>query len=344
MSELTRKSDARLAYNDNLFTEHLRVFDKNLPEGTVAHLKTIVEAEVLFLDSKDEQESEESSSDWFAQFREKDRVRKELDRLRQSVTDIVEADAPFSTMHRHHVGASATRLADLDAQLGSEPVAATEAVVNGIIGPSTDHSWRRTLIVAAEAIRFTDAQDRRLTAALAEFVTKFQDSNDPEDRLAVCSAIRSYVGMMQIDEVSAVARFLQTGHRAIAPLDTTLETIKMISRKFAANPPENVDTQPTLSEQLESIAIAFVNPHVLPHGNHAALVMNAVQALASMASRRVLGVIDELNHSSPIWFRQQLERRLARLRSGWEARHGNRDQMREPLGLVTDASSRLRTV
>jgi len=203
-------------------------------------------------------------------------------------------------------------------QLDADPAAAAEAVVDGLLEPDTSHWRRRQLLLAAEGISFDDEETRHILPVLMKFVRDFRDGNDREDQIAACSAIRTYVGLVPAAELDTVGELLQPNHRAVPALDTVLEALKMVHRKLAAHPPATADEHGPLAEQVEAIARAYINPYVLPHGKHAAVAMNAVQALAATGSPRIHAVIEEVNASCPDWFRQQLQRRLVRQGEGFE--------------------------
>ena len=105
--------------------------------------------------------------------------------------------------------------------------------------------------------------------------------------------------MIGLAEINSVARLLEAGHRASPTLDTLLEILKMITRKFTANPPTATNQQLGLSDELENIARAYTDPYVLPHGKHAAVAMNAVQALVASASPNA-GILD-FSMSQPVY-------------------------------------------
>jgi hypothetical protein len=120
-----------------------------------------------------------------------------------------------------------------------------------------------------------------------------------------------------------------------------LETIKMVARKFAANPPAACNEHPGLSAQLERVARAYLNPYVFPHGKSAAVAINAVQAVVGLASPGMHELIAEVNANCPAWFRQQLRGRLRRLLNEWEARLGDGTVDHEPTNLVKRAVDRV---
>ncbi len=340
MTDSIRQQHGLQTFSQDLFREQPRILGANAPGEAIAYLELSAELKVRYLNPKDEESRTRVASVWMQEFAEKERVREGVEKLRESLIRMAESDMADPALSAPTLS---DRLAELRYSLRTDPTGAASTVVDGVIDPTTDHPWRRLLVIAAEGIHFTDDQDGQLIPALMEFIEKLRDSNDPEDRVAVCSAIRSYVGLMEVAQVESVAKLLEPGHRASPALATVLEIVKMVARKLAANPPRAPNQYPALSGQVERVARAYLNPYVLPQNKHAAVAMNAVQALAALASPEVGGVIDEVNTCCPAWFRQQLQRRLTKLQEEWETKLGDGVGVHQPTKTVQEASDRLQT-
>lgn len=135
--------------------------------------------------------------------------------------------------------------------------------------------------------------------------------------MAVGSAIRTYVAYLPLDRIGTLADFLEPGHRAYVPLEIQLEAAKMTYRKFEANPPSAPEPEPGLAVRLAEMASLYLNPQLLPRDKHAAVAMNACQALAAMLSPKAKDVFKQVAGSPFGWFGQQLARRLERLSQRW---------------------------
>jgi hypothetical protein len=336
--------------SQNLYLERFRVFGLHLPDDTIANIEPTLKFETRRLPPKtrrlppkDEESRTHSDKEPSEQSGREEEQRRALDKLRASFARMFEGDVLHELRAPSQVPELSDRLAKLRYSLETDPAIAASTVVDGITDPTTDHPWRRLLVIAAEGIHFTDDQDRQLIPALMQFIENFRDSNDPEDRIAVCSAIRSYVGLAGAAQVDSVANLLEPGHRASLTSDMLLETVKMVARKFAANPPESPNPYPALSGQVEQVARAYLNPYVLPQNKHAAVAMNAVQALAALASPELVAVIAEVNTCCPAWFRQQLQRRLTKLQEEWETKRGDGVAADQPTKVVREAFDLLQT-
>ena len=327
-------------YSRDLFREQFRILDADAPDDAIAEIEVFAKASVRYLNPKDEESRTHDANAWQREFAKKARVREGIEKLKESLANMAVPDMPSPQLPAPTLS---DRLAELRYFFETDPAAAASTVFDGITDPTTDHPWRRLLVIAAEGIHFTDDQDRQLIPALMEFIENFRDSNGREDQVAVCSAIRSYVGLAGTAQVESVAELLEPGYRASPTLDTLLETLKMVARKFAANPPGSPNQYPALTGQIERVARAYLNPYVLPQDKHAAVAMNAMQALAALASPELGTVIAEVNTCCPAWFRQQLQRRLTKLSEEWETKLGDGVVVHQPTKIVREASERLQT-
>jgi hypothetical protein len=79
---------------------------------------------------------------------------------------------------------------------------------------TTGDPERRKLVIEAEAMKFEPAQVAELNALLRTFIEECRDSDDPQDIVAVGSAIRKYVATMPLDDLPGVAALLDAGHKA----------------------------------------------------------------------------------------------------------------------------------
>ena len=323
-------------YFQEFYRERDRVFSSAMLGDAIAYINVSAQVEYRFLGPKDEQSKTPVVNAWVQQFLRKEEAREAFEKLKESLASMAECGMrPEPTL--------AERVEQFACLLETDPAAATSTIVDGIADPGTDHPWRRVLVITAEGIGFTDDQDRVLIPSLMTFIETNRDSDDREDQIAVCSAIRTYIGMIGPSQVGSIARLLEPDHRASPALDTVLEILNMIARKFAANPVGVTNQQPELSDQIEHVAGAYLNPYVLPHGKHAAIAMNAVQALVALASPGIDDVIAKVNECCPTWFREQLQRRLKSLQRDWEARLGSEAGNRGFTDLVENVIDRLRS-
>jgi hypothetical protein len=187
-------------------------------------------------------------------------------------------------------------------------------VLHRLRSGSLSHQELRRLIIEAEAIDFESEHVVPLKVVLRDFITRYRESNDPDDLLSVGAAIRKYVATSKADEaLPYTAQLLDAGPRAPIPLEVELELVKMIVRKLTANPPEQNDALPQLGDRLWEIADTYLNPRLLTREKYGAIALNAILGLVLLRSRHVAEVLRDVSELKATWFRQSLARRSARL-------------------------------
>lgn len=192
-----------------------------------------------------------------------------------------------------------------------------EEVIALLGNPNLDLNERRRLILSAEDLDFTAEQERELLPLLRDFIEKFRDSNEREDLIAVGSAIRNYVALMDVSRIGTLASLLEPGHRAVIPQEIELEIVKIVARKFAANPPAAPAPEPELATRLMELAEAYLNPRVLPRGRFSAIALLALQGLAGMRSPQLEPLLTAAGDLPFPWFHRQLKRLLNQLLDQW---------------------------
>ncbi len=274
-----------------------RVFDQSLPEEVVAQLDVGLDMRLL---PKDEVQGQRREGDFFKEFRENDKYKTLIRRIRE---DIERKAERWLSPKPECQDASHT----------------PESVLAGLRDSSVTGALRRDLVIQAEFLRFSDEQNPDLLSVLWDFINASRDSREFDDLIAVGSAIRKYVANMETANIGSIATLLEAGHAGTPPLDVELEIVKMIYRSFEANPPAKPDPELELAERVYEIARAYLEPRVLPHGKHAIVAMLAVLALVAMLSKRASEALATVNKLPPAhhWFREQLRRRLINLRERW---------------------------
>jgi hypothetical protein len=163
---------------------------------------------------------------------------------------------------------------------------------------------RRRLVIEAEAMKFEAAQVVELNALLRSFIEEYRDSDDPQDIVAVGSAIRKYVATMPLDDLPGVASLLDAGHKAQVPLGLELEICKMVFRKLAANPPGEESDFPELEWCLTDVVRVYDNDRLLSREKYGAIALNAVLALVLLNGERTSGIAQQLRGLKAAWFRE----------------------------------------
>ncbi len=171
---------------------------------------------------------------------------------------------------------------------------------------------RRQLIIEAEAVPFEGQERQRLIELLKDYIEENRDSTDRNELIAVGSAIRKCVALLDSSEFGWLATLLESGHRAQPSLDAELEIAKMVFRRYSVSPPAQSDPHPQLSARLAEMANDYLRPRVFSRERFSTVAMLAIQALLVMRSEHAQAIIDQVNDLPFGWFRQQLRRRMDR--------------------------------
>jgi hypothetical protein len=171
---------------------------------------------------------------------------------------------------------------------------------------------RRQLIIEVEAMPFEGQERHRLIALLKTYIEENRDSTDRAELIAVGSAIRKCVALLDSSEFGWLATLLESGHRVQPSLDAELEIAKMVFRRYSVCPPEQPDPHPQLSARLGEIASDYLRPRIFSRERFSTVAMLAIQSLLVMRSEHAPAIIAQVNDLSFGWFRQQLRRRMDR--------------------------------
>ena len=193
---------------------------------------------------------------------------------------------------------------------------AAQSIVEQLEG--ANGAARRQLIIEAEAMPFEGQGRHRLIELLKVYIEENRDSTDRNELIAVGSAIRKCVALLDSSEFGWLATLLESGHRVQPSLDAELEIAKMVFRRYSVSPPEQSDPHPQLSARLAEIASDYLRPRVFSRERFSTVAMLAIQALVIMRSEQAQAIIENVNELPFTWFRQQLRRRMDRAVHGME--------------------------
>jgi len=207
------------------------------------------------------------------------------------------------------------------------PTAVTEdhessphAVIATLEDAAASHAARRRMVIEAEVLPFGPAERSRLNAVLCRFIQDHRNSDDPEDLVAVASAIRKYVATMDGGDLGDLAVLLASDQNATVPLEVELEVAKTLVRKLVSQPPEEPDSEPELGDRLMELASTYLNARLLSREKYGAVALNVVLALLLLRSRHVADLLAVLRNLRVPWFTQLVVRRARRVRDDFEHR------------------------
>ena len=173
-----------------------------------------------------------------------------------------------------------------------------------------DKTKRRQLVIEVEAMPVEGEERRRLIELLKHYIEEHRDSTDRDELIAVGSAIRKCVALLESSEFGWLATLLESGHRVQPSLDAELEIAKMVFRRYSVSPPEEADPHPDLSDRLAEIASDYLRPRIFSRERFSTVAMLAIQSLLVMRSGRAQEIIEQVNGLPFGWFRRQLRRRM----------------------------------
>jgi len=181
----------------------------------------------------------------------------------------------------------------------------------------SDISQLRELILLAEDTQFSVEESEQLGPWLLGFANDYRGSNNPQDEVAVWSAIRTGASMLTADRADRLLTLLEPGH----PVETSLVALKMLGRIFEAQPPSDVDQYPLLAEEVLQIANALLNRYVITESSGAAKAHLAIYALAALASTQLSQVVQIVLEMNTTWFTRRTLRKLRTLHEEWNHRN-----------------------
>jgi len=170
------------------------------------------------------------------------------------------------------------------------------------------------MVIEAEVLPFAPDERSRLNVVLRRFIEDHRNSDDPEDLVAVASAIRKYVATMHGGDLGDLAVLLASDQNATVPLEVELEVAKTLVRKLTSQPPEEPDSEPELGDRLMELASTYLNARLLSREKYGAVALNVVLALLLLRSRHVADLLRLLSNLRVPWFTQLVVRRASRVR------------------------------
>jgi hypothetical protein len=103
-------------------------------------------------------------------------------------------------------------------------------------------------------------------------------------------------------------------------LDLELEVVKMVYRKFEANPPSQPSPHLALAERLFDVAQTYVAPRLVLRDKYATVAALAIDAIVAMRSNRSGDAIRIAMDSTFKFFREMVADDLNRLSIRWRTK------------------------
>jgi nitroreductase len=162
-----------------------------------------------------------------------------------------------------------------------------------------------------------------LSSILWDYISTHRDDIRSDVLTAVGSAIRKYIAMLDVSRMNEIASLLEAGHRAPLSLELELEVVKMIYRKFEANPPAATDTEVALAARLWEMAQDYMRPRFILREKYATVASLAVEAIVALRGSEASDAVAAVLSSPFAWFREMVTDDLARLVGRWRQKNSN---------------------
>jgi hypothetical protein len=189
-----------------------------------------------------------------------------------------------------------------------------ESILRTLGDPETGAADRRRAVIDAEVVSFPSGEAGRLKAILLQFIREVRNSDNPADLVAVGSAVRKFVAMMDEDDLPSLAVLLDADHNVTVPVEVELEVTKTLVRWLAVHPPERTDAEPGLADCLCDLADTYLKPRMLAREKFGAVALNAVLALFLLRSSYTNHVLKSLKGLRVAWFTELVARRAGQIR------------------------------
>ena len=222
--------------------------------------------------------------------------------------------------------------------MADRAVVVPEALLAGLAEKTTTHPERRRMVIEAEVLPFGPEERRQLYPILRRFIEDFRNSDDPEDLVAVASAIRKYVATTDPNNLGTLGVLLAADQNGTVPLEVELEVAKTLVRRLISDPPEQPDSEREVGDRLMEMASTYLNARLLSREKYGAAALNAVLALLLLRSGHTAQLLRILSDLPVPWFRELVVRRANRIRSDVSERFAKAraDRYLECINLLCD--------
>jgi hypothetical protein len=189
-----------------------------------------------------------------------------------------------------------------------------------IINSEDKYNVPEEIIHQIEDTDFTVEQSEIVSPWLIGFALENRDKHDATDVKAlffsVSSAIRTGASMLYPDQVERLFPLLEEGHI----VDTSLVTVKMISRIFEAQPPSKIGEHEVVAEKIYEIINSMLNDS-LANIRHTdvALIQLGITALVGMGSKKVYQILERIKNKEK-WIDNYIIHNIKDLKKAWQRR------------------------
>ncbi len=211
------------------------------------------------------------------------------------------------------VTAVSTSSLSMTSEAADEVEPSATDVLAGLAAREVSVGDQRRMILAAESLRLDAGQAEALKPLLRRYIDQHYGIEQADERVTVASAVRTYVALLKVEELPAVAALIRAERKA--PPSFEMEVAKMITRKLTATLPEDAVALHSLGDELLDLAAAYAVPRLLPKRHCGAVALDSMLSLALMRSRHLPTLTTRLQSIPINWFRATVARQAQAVRA-----------------------------
>ncbi|MFO0808734.1 MAG: hypothetical protein U0746_08945 [Gemmataceae bacterium] len=218
------------------------------------------------------------------------------------------------------------------------PDPAAKRLLAIIESPGTTADRRRLAILEAESVPFDPADANRLKGFLRSLLDRSYSTKDPDERVAVSSAVRKYVSLLKPDELAGLAELIRAERKA--PPTFEMEVAKMVVRKLTAVLPEDTAALAPLAEELMDVVRAYASPRALVKRYQGAAALDAALGVTMISATHTAEVAALIGGLDAQWFREVVAQRAREIATELEGRFpsARRERAVAALSQLADAA------
>ena len=157
-------------------------------------------------------------------------------------------------------------------------------------------------------------QRTRLWKRLLEISNQLREIADETTKPVVFSAIRCLASLIPENEINQLIPLLEPPN----PIETRLVTLQAVANIYEQNPPEDPRAVRPLADRVFELADNVLDRDWLVAGEKAAIGLNAMHALASLADERLTHCVSKVRDINADWFTYQAIKKLESTLGSWE--------------------------
>ncbi|MBC7818181.1 MAG: hypothetical protein IAG10_14940 [Planctomycetaceae bacterium] len=234
-----------------------------------------------------------------------------------SEPDVSERDA--SDIAKDMLSPLPDRIEALNEWIFLDNDSAAAFVLDELKNGEANDEWLTALVFAAEDVKLPLAEQQDQAARLLRDVAlNLRNRAEARFERVVWSAIRRFGSLVPVENADQLLNFLDRK----GAVDTRLVALQSVVHIFELEPLADPATVQRLADRVFELAIKLLDRDLLFPGEIAAIVEQAIQALACMGDPRLRDCFDRLPSVEAPWFAELVNRNLRGLLDEWSEHVG----------------------